>query len=58
MLEELRDDLLFKLDRVFDDESFTIFGPTCHSRVTSIDHMIRFCRGKGERRDAQCELRV
>ena len=43
MFEKLRDNFLFKLNGILYDKGFTIFGPACHSWITSVYHVVRLC---------------
>jgi hypothetical protein len=47
MLEKLRYNVGFKLDRVLDDKGFAIIRPARHSRVTGINHVVRLCSRMG-----------
>jgi hypothetical protein len=48
MLEKLWDNRPFKLGWIFHNKRFSVVGPAGYLRVTSIDHMIGFCKVKGE----------
>jgi hypothetical protein len=56
MLEKLRNDLAFKLDRIFHDKSLAVFRPTRNLRVARIYHMIGFYKERGVQ-EARSELK-
>jgi hypothetical protein len=43
VLEKLRNDSSFKLDRILDDKRFAILGPARHGRVTGPNQFICLC---------------